>query len=57
MQGINVSPLSIQHRFKPARSGLLMGFAAADQSLTSQSLRKMARVLSGFGGRGPGRSA
>jgi GntR family transcriptional regulator/MocR family aminotransferase len=44
--GINVSPLSLQYRFQPARNGLLMGFAAADGRTTQRSMQRLAQVFS-----------
>ncbi len=43
--GLNVFPLSLQYRFKPVQHGLLMGFAATDQELTTTSLRKLAKLV------------
>ena len=44
-QGVNVSPLSMQYRRTAKQSGLLMGFAAADASLTRRSMSVLAKVL------------
>ncbi len=43
--GLNVSPLSMQFRFKPVQQGLLMGFAAADGDTATQSLLDLATIL------------
>ena len=44
-QGVNISPLSLQHRFEPQRKGLLMGFAAADAKATRRGMEKLAQVV------------
>lgn len=44
--GVNVSPLSLQYRHSPARSGFLMGFAAADLRTTDKAIRRLASIMS-----------
>lgn len=44
-QGVNVSPLSLQYRGVPQQRGLLMGFAAADASVTRRSMEVLAKVF------------
>lgn len=47
--GINVSPLSLQYRTAGAPSGLLMGFAAADERTTRKAMRQLRLALGGSG--------
>jgi len=44
-QGVNVSPLSLQYRGPAQQSGLLMGFAAADETVTRRSMQALSLVL------------
>ncbi len=44
-EDINVSPLSLQYRARPAPSGLLMGFAASDQRTTRRAMQSLSRIL------------
>jgi GntR family transcriptional regulator / MocR family aminotransferase len=44
-QGVNVSPLSLQYQGKASQTGLLMGFAAADQNVTRRAMAALAKVL------------
>lgn len=44
-RGVNVSPLSLQYRHRPAAQGLLMGFAAANQKETLQAIGKLRQIL------------
>jgi len=44
-QGVNVSPLSMQYRGSAKQTGLLMGFAAADQNATRRAMALLAKVL------------
>lgn len=44
-QGINVSSLSLQYRFRPKLSGLLMGFAASDERVTRRAMQRLAQVM------------
>jgi GntR family transcriptional regulator/MocR family aminotransferase len=39
--GVNVSPLSIQYRHGPARNGLLIGYAAADETTMRRGLASL----------------
>jgi GntR family transcriptional regulator/MocR family aminotransferase len=48
-QGINVSPLSLQYRSRPTKSGLLMGFAAADERTTRRAMQRLTGVFAGHG--------
>ncbi len=43
--GINVSALSLQYRGKAPHSGLLMGFAAANQRTASRAMQKLAGIV------------
>lgn len=43
--GINVSPLSLQYRAAAAPSGLLMGFAAANERTTRKAMRQLSLAL------------
>lgn len=43
--GINVSPLSLQYRGTASQSGLLMGFAAADERTTRKAMQRLAALL------------
>jgi GntR family transcriptional regulator/MocR family aminotransferase len=43
--GVNVSPLSLQYRGPAPRSGLLMGFAAADTRNTRRAMRQLAAAI------------
>ncbi len=45
---VNVSPLSMQYRFKPARQGLLMGFAAVDEALCTKAMKDLKLALTKF---------
>jgi GntR family transcriptional regulator/MocR family aminotransferase len=45
--GVNVSPLSIQYRHRPARSGLLIGYAAADDPTMHRGLDLLRRAMAG----------
>jgi len=47
VQGVNVSPLSIQYRHGRARRGLVMGFAAADEKTTLKAMTKLRDVFRG----------
>jgi GntR family transcriptional regulator/MocR family aminotransferase len=43
--GVNVSPLSLQYREPTSRSGLLMGFAAADAPAIRHAMRHLEKAL------------
>lgn len=45
IQGINVSPLSLQYRNPTRQSGLLMGFAASDQKTTRRAMQRLAVIV------------
>ena len=45
LQGINVSPLSIQYQHAGGERGLVMGFAASDEKTTRTGMRKLKAIL------------
>ncbi len=45
MDGVNVSPLSMQYRHGNAQAGLVLGFAAVDEKDQMRGFRRLAAVV------------